>query len=153
MEGKRYCANSRLSVGLAWSPGGRDYMQDAFCVVLNHESGENVDFLGMFDGHGGGGEDVAKFVAAHLCDLVVKKANGDDCRADPNKFSKAIVEGCLELDETIKRQDSLKDSEFGRIRGGSTSLAAWFKVRFSPHFMQQCNKKSHRRMISFTARI
>ena len=104
-------------------------MQDAFCVVLNHESGENVDFLGMFDGHGSGGEDVAKFVATHLCDLVVKKANGDS-GSDPDKFSKAIVEGCLELDEMIKRQDSLKDSEFGRVRGGSTSLAAWFKVPF-----------------------
>ncbi len=121
MEGKRFCSNSRLEVGLAWSNGGRDYMQDAFCVVLNHEKGEKVDFLGVFDGHGTNGEDVSRFVAANLCDIVMAKSE------DEADFGRAIVDGCLELDDVIRNEESLKDKTTRRVRGGSTSLTAWFK--------------------------
>ncbi len=45
--------------------------QDTFCIVLNHERDERLDFLGLFDGHGSNGEHLARFVALNLCDIVL----------------------------------------------------------------------------------
>jgi serine/threonine protein phosphatase PrpC len=62
MEGKSKFSNSRLMVGVAWSQGERESMQDTFSLVLNHGDDTDVDFIGLFDGHGKNGENVARYV-------------------------------------------------------------------------------------------
>lgn len=128
-EGRDQFSNSRLLVGVAWSPGGRDYMQDSFCLVLNHEKDEEIDFLGVFDGHGTNGENVSRFVAQNICDVVMNKATQPAAEGEQKKvdFCQAISQGCLELDEKVRTNESLMRDDRGRVMGGTTACAAWFR--------------------------
>ncbi len=89
--------------------------------MLNHARDRTLDFLGLFDGHGANGESVALFVAQNLCDIVVHRAEaGED-------FCAAIRHGCLELDSLLRQNQVLRRDADGRVVGGSTALAAWFR--------------------------
>ena len=147
LEGQDQFSNPRMLVGVAWSPGGRAYMQDTFCLVLSQKEetvalstpsstppknenevsvertkDEIVDFLGVFDGHGQNGENVSRFVARNICDIVMHKAS-----AEGLDFCQAISEGCLELDELLRGDADLARDSSGRVTGGTTALAAWFR--------------------------
>ena len=74
MDGSRLFSNSRVVLGVAWAQGGRDYMQDAFSLSLSCATKEaEVDFFGVFDGHGPNGENMSRFVAYKLCDTVLEQ--------------------------------------------------------------------------------
>jgi len=60
IEGKSQFSNARMAVGVAWSQGERETMQDTFSLVLNHGDDADVDFIGLYDGHGKNGENIAR---------------------------------------------------------------------------------------------
>ncbi len=91
--------------------------------MLNHERDDRLDFLGLFDGHGTNGENMARFVAQNLCDVVLRR---HDLQPEGGRdFCQAIVDGCLELDEAARRSGELLKDAAGRVLGGSTSLGCW----------------------------
>ncbi len=93
--------------------------------MLNHEQDDRLDFLGLFDGHGTNGENLARFVAENVCDIVLRRHSAQP--PDGRDFCQAIVSGCLELDELARRSGELLKDAAGRVVGGSTSLACWFR--------------------------
>ena len=122
MDGSHLFANDRVVLGVAWAQGGRDYMQDAFGINLNTETKDGeVDFFGVFDGHGPNGENISRFVALKLCDMVVSRYN----KNNPG-FPQAIETSCLVLDEKIRNTKELMD-ENGVVLGGSTTCVVWVK--------------------------
>jgi len=98
-------------------------MQDTFSLVLNHGDDSDVDFIGIFDGHGKNGENVARFVGQNICDIVLHKFR----HQQKEDFCECIVEGCMELDELIRSDNKRMRDERGRGMGGTTSLSAWFR--------------------------
>lgn len=118
-EGKLNYKNSRMYVGIGWAQGGRPYMQDAFSVVLTYDEDPCTDFLGVFDGHGPSGGEIARYVAVNLFSNVMHKY----LRKNMN-LPTAIEKGFFEVDEGIKLEHEIK----GRTaRGGTTAVAVWIR--------------------------
>ena len=87
--------------------GWRVNMEDAHVAQFNIAPDTHV--FGVFDGHGG--HEVAKFVANHISDEILKNAsfkNGD--------YSKALTEVFLRLDELLKTPEGKK--ELNSIQAG-----------------------------------
>ncbi len=121
MDGKLNYKNSRMYVGIGWSQGGRPYMQDAFTIVLNYDKDPCTDFLGVFDGHGPSGGDIARHVAFHLFSIVMRKYLKGHVG-----FTASIKNGFQELDGKI--EDDLGDKHKGKVlTGGSTACAVWIR--------------------------
>jgi len=82
--------------------GWRVNMEDAHVAKFNIAPDTHV--FGVFDGHGG--HEVAKFVANHISDEILKNAsfkNGD--------YSKCLTEVFLRLDELLKTPEGKKRVE------------------------------------------
>ena len=126
-EGSKLFFNDRLAVGVAWAQAGRDYMQDAFSLSLSSTArGVPVDFMGIYDGHGPNGENIAREVAENLCDEVIRHYETDKSYT----FSQAIEMGCVLLDDRIRSDPDLKildENGEERVYGGSTSCSVWIK--------------------------
>lgn len=96
-------------------------MQDAFSLNLSSQvRGDELDYFGVFDGHGPNGENIARHVAFTLYDVVVKKYAEDEKRS----FPEAIEMGCLYLDAQMKVNPGLMDNN-GIVLGGSTGCTVW----------------------------
>ncbi len=96
-------------------------MQDAFSLNLNSSTREsNMDFFGVFDGHGPNGENISTHVAQNLSDFVLT----DYLEDKTSTFPQSIESGCLLLDSQMKSSQSLMSSD-GTVMGGSTACAVW----------------------------
>lgn len=97
-------------------------MQDAFSINLNTATKDGeVDFFGVFDGHGPNGENISRFVAYKLCDMVVSQYSKKN-----QSFPQAIETACLLLDEKMRSTKELMDDD-GVVLGGSTTCVVWVK--------------------------
>ena len=70
-------------------------------------------------GHGPNGENVALYIANHLCDLVLEQYQTGNFT-----FAEAIETACLTLDEQMRNSPELVNED-GFIYGGSTCCAMW----------------------------
>ncbi len=111
--------NDRIVAAAAWNIGGRDYMQDAFSIGLNHSvKGQPVDFVGVFDGHGKVGENVSQTVAKYLCKEVLLEYE------KTGRFEQSIETVCYDLDDAIRNAPELLNDN-GMVTGGSTTCCLW----------------------------
>ncbi len=92
-------------------------MQDAYIVHLSAD-GSELDYFGVFDGHGPNGEHVARYCANHLGDVV------EGQMAQLGEFSASIETGCMLLDEQLRIDPKLKDVS-GKVLGGTTCNIVW----------------------------
>ncbi len=120
-DGSRVFSSSRLVMGVAWAQAGRDHMQDSFALSLScRDHASDIDFFGVFDGHGINGENVSRHVAYRISDLVLKVyAEREDMT-----FPQAIEAGFLLLDAQIRRDPDMRTVD-GVVWGGSTACAVW----------------------------
>ncbi len=135
--------NRRVQLGVAYSKGGRDYMQDAFSVQLDAGIAADsipVDFMGVMDGHGPNGENIAMFVAHHLCDTVLEEYR----KLRKEDFLESIKTACLVLDEKIRLSAQMMD-ENGQVTGGSTCSAIWIRQKK----IYSCNVGNCRFILSY----
>ncbi len=143
MDGSKVFANDRIVLAVAWARGGRDYMQDAFSVNLTTRTKDGpLDFFGVFDGHGPNGENVSKFVAYKICQVVERQYD-----RTAQTFPQAIESACLLLDERLRKTAFLKD-ETGRVPGGTTCNAVWVKGRE----LHSCNLGDSRFVVAYDGR-
>ena len=121
-DGSKFFSNHRLILGVAWAQGGREYMQDAFSLNLGNSGikESNMDYFGVFDGHGPNGENISTHVAQNLNDFVV----ADYIEDKSSTFPQSIENGCLQLDTQMRKDQSLM-SHNGNVLGGSTACAVW----------------------------
>ncbi len=125
VKGSQNFENEKVKLGVAFSQGGREYMQDVFVVDLDASKDinpERIDFMGVMDGHGPHGESVAMFVATNLCNTVL------DIYNKGHTFLEAIEMACLIIDNRLQSLDMLMDHT-GQITGGSTCTAIWIKEK------------------------
>ncbi len=125
LKGSQIFENRRVKLGVAYSKGGRDYMQDIFSVDLDQGIAADsipVDFMGVMDGHGPNGENIAMFVAHHLCDTVL------ELYKKGHHFLESIEMACLVLDEKIRLSSQMMDKN-GQVMGGSTCNAIWIRQK------------------------
>ncbi len=116
-------------------------MQDVFSVNLQAGGemfSEQIDFMGVMDGHGPKGEDVAMFVATNLCDTVL------NFYEKGHHFLESIETACLLIDKRMRSNNSLRD-ESGQIQGGSTCTAIWIKEKR----IYSCNVGDSRFILSY----
>ncbi len=120
-QGSKKFESDRIIAGVAYSQGGRDYMQDVFSVNLENEGlySNPVNFLAVMDGHGPNGENIAMFVATHLYDTVLHLHVVEGL-----PFLEAIEIGCLIVDDKLRKAEALMDDD-GNVLGGSTCTAVW----------------------------
>ena len=143
MDGSRLFSNARVVLGVAWAQGGRDYMQDAFSLSLSCATKEaEVDFFGVFDGHGPNGENMSRFVAYKLCDMVLEEF------ARPNQsFPQAIETACLMLDRDMESTPELMEDD-GQVLGGTTASVVWIKK----NEIYSCNIGDSRFILSYNGK-
>ncbi len=121
MDDSHLFTNDMVILGVAFAQGGRDYMQDAFSINLNTKAkGEDIAFMGVFDGHGPNGENVARFIAYNLSEEVLEQYNSGQ------SFPQSIETACLLLDDRMRRTKKLMDEE-GTVIGGTCCNAIWIK--------------------------
>ena len=105
--------------------------------------GSEVDCIGVFDGHGPNGENVSRYVAVRLCDLV----NEVYCRDEDIGYDEAIESACFELDEQMRHEEDLMD-DWGKVTGGSTCCAVFLKEGE----LYSCNVGDSRFIMSYSGK-
>ena len=115
-------SGDRIAVGIAFSQGPRDYMQDCFAVVFQYDMDPSVDFMGVFDGHDIFGERVAQYLAENVSTFVLEKMLANDYKDKVAVIQKAF----LDFDEHIASLKMLVDFD-GEIKGGSTAVCLWIR--------------------------
>ncbi len=140
-NGNKKFETKRILLGVAYSQGGREHMQDVFSINL-HAGGkvfsEHIDFMGVMDGHGPNGEAIAMFLATNLCDTVL------NFYEKGQHFLESIKTACLLIDTRMRSAPNLKD-ETGQIQGGSTCTAIWIKEKR----IYSCNVGDSRFILSY----
>ncbi len=136
-EGSQSFKNERINVGIAFTRGGQDEMQD-ICVVnleKDHSQDFPMDFMGVFDGHGKNGEKVAFFVASNLNDTVqmIFKKN--------NFLVEAIERGCLAIDDRLRASGA--EQAFDKC--GASCCVVWIRDKK----LYSCNVGDARLMLSY----
>ncbi len=123
MEGSKIFSNNHLVLGVAWSQAGRDHMQDAFSLSLSCSAKDSdLDFFGVFDGHGPSGEVMSRHVACSICEVVLKYFTRDAKHTLPQ----SIEMGCLILDAQIRTDpDIVASAVDGAVLGGCCCCAVW----------------------------
>ncbi len=98
-------------------------MQDAFSLSLSCSAKKtDLDFFGVFDGHGPNGEAISRHVACSICEIVLKYFAQDTRHTLPQ----AIEMGCLILDAQMKSDPEVSSSILsGNIIGGCCCCAVW----------------------------
>ena len=122
MEDSMYTKGDRLAVGLAYSQGLRDYMQDCFAVVFQYELDPQVDFLGVYDGHDVFGERVSQYLAEQLSTYVLRKMINNNYQ----NLEKIIQSAFIEFDQYMSKLKLLEDTT-GQLHGGSTAVCLWIR--------------------------
>ncbi len=114
-DGSHVFSNDRMVVGVAWHHGARPYMQDAFVVGLNAGVDVAPDLFGVFDGHGENGENVARYAAKNIGNMIadIYEANGK------KEFEDCCQKACVRLDDDIRYNKNLMN-EIGEVTGGTT---------------------------------
>ena len=121
MDGSQLFSNDRVILGVAFAQGGRDYMQDAYSINLNtHAKKDEIAFMGVFDGHGPNGENIARFIAYNISEQVL------DQYTNGQSFPQSIETACLLLDDRMRLTKKLMDTD-GLVLGGTTCNAVWIK--------------------------
>jgi len=147
MDGSKMFVNRRLALGVGWAQGGRDYMQDAFALSLSCRCREKeLDFFGVFDGHGPNGENVSRYVARNLCDIVLE--HYESC-PDIVEFAQSIEVGCMLLDDEMRKEPDLASFD-GMVLGGSTACAVWVFKGLGQIY--SCNTGDSRFILSYNGR-
>lgn len=100
--------SSRLRIGYADTIGKRATMEDEI-VIKGNLCGDNVDYVAIFDGHGG--KAASEFAAKHLHEVLLNKMEE---LKDPEQ---ALKRAFITTNEMMK-----KDS----ITGGTTAICALF---------------------------
>ncbi len=103
-------------------PGTREYMQDRFSIRLSDGTKKDIDFLGVFDGHGPNGGKIAEHISKELPRLVMEKLNASQGRLD---FREVIRQSHVELDRKMKFLPFVIHEE--GLTGGSTAASLWVK--------------------------
>ncbi len=123
MEGSKLFSNNRLILGVAWSQAGRDHMQDAFSLSLSCSAKKSdLDFFGVFDGHGPQGESISRQVACSLCEVILKYYTQNP----KNTLPQSIEMGCLILDSELRKDPEVMSGlAVGNMMGGCCCCAVW----------------------------
>ncbi len=117
--GSKLFSTNKVVIGVSWTQGGRDYMQDCYAVSLDRRvNEERIDFFGVFDGHGPFGELISNFVANNLCGLALYQYKRLGI-----SFEECLEAACLVVDEKILQTHEFMDG--GVIEGGTTACAVW----------------------------
>lgn len=111
---------SSMVIGLAYSQGWRDYMQDDHSIMENIAPG--VDYVGIFDGHDEYGHDVAEYLAKHLAKSVIHRLNAANFKGTVSTIKKAFVDFDAKM-RTTKVGELGKT--FNECRGGSTAVCCF----------------------------
>ncbi len=98
-------------------------MQDAFSLDLSCSAKKSeVDFFGVFDGHGPNGEGISRQVACNICKVVLKYYL---CNAK-STLPQSIEMGCLILDDDLRRDPAVVAAiDAGSLVGGTCCCAIW----------------------------
>jgi len=82
--------------------------QDVFGINFNvhGRQGEEVDFVGIYDGHGPNGENVARYSALKLSHFVMNAYNHSKL-----PFEQAIQAGCIRMDAQMRKESALMDGK------------------------------------------
>ncbi len=104
-----------MVIAVAWSKGGRPYMQDAFLLGIDAGNECAPDFFGICDGHGKNGENIARYVAKNIGQKVYDLYEADHSKS----FVKCCEKACIEMDKEIRSNKRLKNKS-GVVHGGST---------------------------------
>ena len=121
-QGFSLVRGERIAVGIAYSQGMRDYMQDCLSFVFQFDMDPLVDFFGVFDGHDVFGEKVAQHLAENLGTFVLQRLLEHNYK---DKVS--VIQKCyLEMDKRMSALEMLVDSN-GEIKGGSTAVCLWIR--------------------------
>ncbi len=114
--------NNRFHMGVAAIPGTRPYMQDRYSIQLSRGLQEtDVDFLGVFDGHGPNGGKIAEHISQELPRLAKQKL-----KADPDAdFQGVITDSYVQLDREMKGHPCVVCQD--GMTGGSTAASLWIK--------------------------
>ncbi len=135
-DGSKLFSSARLIIGVAWAQAGRDHMQDSFSVSLNCDEksnsssegsgggGADIDFFGVFDGHGLNGENIARHVAYNLSDSVLRQY-----AVGSLTFPQAVQMGFLLLDAQMRQDPDLMTAG-GVVLGGTTACAVWVAGKY-----------------------
>ncbi len=138
-DGSRLFSNARLILGVAWAQASRDYMQDSFSLSLGRKiKRKDMDFFGVFDGHGPNGEDISRFLAYKLCGVILGQY-----RKTKQSFAQCIETGCLMVDRKIRRNHDLMED--GKVTGGSTACVCWM----IDNLIYSCNVGDSRFILSY----
>lgn len=118
-DGSRLFSNARVILGVAWAQASRECMQDSFSLSLSRKAkNKEIDFFGVFDGHGPNGEDISRYLAYKLCGVVLGQF-----RKTKQSFPQCIETGCLKVDNKIRKTQKLMED--GEVIGGSTACVCW----------------------------
>eukprot|EP01117_Protostelium_nocturnum_P010884 TRINITY_DN3928_c0_g1_i3.p1 TRINITY_DN3928_c0_g1~~TRINITY_DN3928_c0_g1_i3.p1 ORF type:complete len:396 (-),score=113.26 TRINITY_DN3928_c0_g1_i3:584-1771(-) len=100
--------SKRLRIGFASSIGRRSTMEDEITIVGQIGNFIEMDYLAVFDGHGG--RDAATYASKHLHNILT-----DFISQDSNDLSEKLKNSFLELQSRIRNE---------KISGGSTAIVA-----------------------------
>ncbi len=137
--GSKLFSTDNIVLGVAWTQGGRDYMQDSYAVSLDRRvNDKRLDFFGVFDGHGPFGENISNFVANNICALALHQFKKYDI-----PFEECLESACLSVDEKILETEEFKDE--GEIEGGCTGCSVWIM----DDIIYNCNVGDSRFILSY----
>ncbi len=114
--------NDRVVVGAAWNRGSRTQMQDALAISLDRGGGgDEIDFVGVFDGRGTFGRQLARYAAYKVLDYVLDSMTDYD-----GHLADAIQAGFHRLSESLRdKTNALSSYEQIPVEGGSTATTVW----------------------------
>ena len=136
MDGSKLFSNDQISLGVAWAQGGRSYMQDAFSLCLTTVvRDKEVNYLGVFDGHGPNGENVSRFVAFNLCEYVLGHYESS---AQGKGLPESIEVGSLKLDQELRETESMKN-EKGVAFFASHRMILLLRYKLFPLLRSRCS--------------
>eukprot|EP00392_Amoebophrya_sp_AT5.2_P018938 g19601.t1 len=111
------CEGSDWVLGASSMQGWRANMEDAHLVAKNFGGDESCFLVGVFDGHGG--QEVAKFVAKHLGEEILRNGNYSS-----GKVEDALRESFLKMDDMLFRPHFRKELGQWKNKGNPQNIFA-----------------------------
>lgn len=125
LVGKGKCAGKDLKWAMSSMQGWRVTQEDAHAHVMPIKSNKDLSFFGVFDGHGG--SMASQYAASNVLSYIEQtdaytnfvRSGDTDPENQASAIAKALMEGFIDTDESMKELDVVKT---GQDFSGSTGI-------------------------------